>query len=31
MTGTDAAYAPAGSLRRAAPKDRADYEAWRPE
>jgi NADH:ubiquinone oxidoreductase subunit len=30
MTGTDAAYAPSGSLRR-APKARADYEAWRPE
>ncbi|QCO56799.1 NADH:ubiquinone oxidoreductase subunit NDUFA12 (plasmid) [Pseudorhodobacter turbinis] len=31
LTGTDAAYAPAGSLRRAAPVDRSDYEAWQPE
>ncbi len=31
MTGTTAAYAPAGSLRRAKPAPRADYEAWTPE
>ena len=31
LTGTPAAYAPAGSLRRAAPADRSDYEAWSPE
>jgi NADH:ubiquinone oxidoreductase subunit len=31
MTGTDAAYVPAGSLRRAAPVERSDYEAWQPE
>ena len=31
LTGTDAAYAPAGSLRRAVPVDRSDYEAWQPE
>ena len=31
LTGTDAAYAPAGSLRQAAPADRRDYEAWAPE
>ena len=31
LTGTDAAYAPAGSLRRAAPVERSDYEAWQPE
>lgn len=31
LTGTDAAYAPAGSLRRANPVDRSDYEAWQPE
>ncbi len=31
LTGTAAAYAPAGSLRRAAPADRGDYDAWRPE
>lgn len=31
LTGTVAAYAPAGSIRRAAPADRSDYEAWRPE
>ena len=31
MTGTEAAYAPAGSLRRAAPVERRDYEAWQPE
>ena len=31
MTGTAAAYAPAGSIRRAQPADRSDYEAWAPE
>lgn len=31
LTGTDMAYAPAGSLRRAAPAPRSDYEAWTPE
>lgn len=31
MTGTVAAYAPAGSLRRSAPAERSDYEAWTPE
>ena len=31
LTGTMAAYAPAGSIRRAAPADRSDYEAWTPE
>lgn len=31
LTGTMAAYAPAGSLRQAKPVDRSDYEAWSPE
>ena len=31
LTGTGLAYAPAGSLRRAEPLDRKDYEAWSPE
>jgi len=31
LTGTDQAYAPAGSIRRAKPADRRDYEAWNPE
>ena len=31
LTGTDAAYAPPGSIRRAAPAARRDYEAWQPE
>ncbi|QMU58165.1 MAG: NADH:ubiquinone oxidoreductase subunit NDUFA12 [Boseongicola sp.] len=31
LTGTDAAYAPAGSIRRADPIVRRDYEAWQPE
>lgn len=31
LTGTAAAYAPPGSIRRALPADRQDYEAWRPE
>ncbi|WP_420586518.1 NADH:ubiquinone oxidoreductase subunit NDUFA12 [Ruegeria sp.] len=31
LTGTALAYTPAGSLRRADPVERADYEAWSPE
>ncbi|MCC1491760.1 NADH:ubiquinone oxidoreductase subunit NDUFA12 [Cognatishimia sp. F0-27] len=31
LTGTAQAYAPAGSLRRAEPIERKDYEAWSPE
>ena len=31
LTGTVAAYAPAGSIRRERPADRQDYEAWQPE
>ena len=31
LTGTAAAYAPAGSQRQAVPADRRDYEAWSPE
>lgn len=31
MTGTPLAYAPQGSIKRAAPADRRDYEAWSPE
>ncbi len=31
LTGTQMAYAPAGSLRRADPAPRQDYEAWTPE
>lgn len=31
LTGSMAAYAPAGSMRQAAPADRRDYEAWKPE
>lgn len=31
LTGTAMAYAPAGSLRNAAPKERSDYDAWQPE
>jgi NADH:ubiquinone oxidoreductase subunit len=31
LTGTAMAYAPAGSLRAAAPASRSDYEAWKPE
>lgn len=30
-TGSSLAYAPAGSIRRADPAPRADYEAWTPE
>lgn len=31
LTGTELAYAPAGSMRAAQPASRADYEAWQPE
>lgn len=31
LTGTDDAYAPAGSIRRIDPAPRRDYEAWSPE
>ena len=31
LTGTMLAFAPDGSIRRAAPADRSDYEAWSPE
>jgi len=31
LTGTEMAYAPAGSLRNAAPAERRDYDAWQPE
>ncbi|MGR3503364.1 NADH:ubiquinone oxidoreductase subunit NDUFA12 [Pseudaestuariivita sp.] len=31
LTGTALAYAPAGSIRRAEPAERRDYEAWSPE
>ncbi len=31
LTGTPAAYVPAGSLLRAEPVKRRDYEAWQPE
>ncbi|MEJ6395282.1 NADH:ubiquinone oxidoreductase subunit NDUFA12 [Gymnodinialimonas sp. 2305UL16-5] len=31
LTGTAKAYAPAGSIRRAEPIKRDDYEAWSPE
>lgn len=31
LTGTVGAYLPAGSVRRAAPLERRDYEAWQPE
>lgn len=31
LTGTDAAYAPPGSLRRLHPAEQRDYEAWQPE
>ena len=30
-TGSSAAYAPPGSIRRAEPADMSDYEAWSPE
>ncbi len=31
LTGSDEAYVPAGSLHRAQPAERRDYEAWQPE
>lgn len=31
QTGLATAFVPPGSLRRAAPLDRRDYEAWQPE
>ena len=31
LTGTAAAYAPSGSIRRSEPAVRRDYEAWQPE
>jgi NADH:ubiquinone oxidoreductase subunit len=31
LTGSDAAYAPPGSIRRNAPAVRSDYEAWAPK
>ena len=31
LTGSALAYAPTGSIRRAQPDERADYEAWQPE
>jgi NADH:ubiquinone oxidoreductase subunit len=31
LTGTGAAYAPPGSIRRAAPVERRDYDAWAPD
>jgi NADH:ubiquinone oxidoreductase subunit len=31
LTGTEAAYAPPGSIRRNEPVARRDYEAWAPE
>ena len=31
LTGTALAYAPTGSIRRAEPEERRDYEAWSPE
>jgi len=31
LTGTDAAYAPQGSMRAQNPAHRSDYEAWQPE
>ena len=31
LTGTAMAYAPTGSIRRAEPAPRSDYEAWTPE
>ncbi|MEY1555910.1 NADH:ubiquinone oxidoreductase subunit NDUFA12 [Yoonia sp. R2331] len=31
LTGTALAYAPEGSIRRATPAPRRDYEAWTPE
>jgi NADH:ubiquinone oxidoreductase subunit len=31
LTGTPAAYVPAGSLRQPAPAARRDYDAWQPD
>jgi NADH:ubiquinone oxidoreductase subunit len=31
LTGSEAAYAPPGSIRGAVPLARRDYEAWQPE
>ncbi|MBC7153597.1 MAG: NADH:ubiquinone oxidoreductase subunit NDUFA12 [Rhodobacteraceae bacterium] len=31
LTGTELAYAPAGSIRRVQPAPRSDYEPWKPE
>lgn len=31
LTGTTLAYAPAGSIRRKAPEEKRDYEAWSPK
>jgi NADH:ubiquinone oxidoreductase subunit len=31
LTGTMAAYAPPGSIRKSDPVARRDYEAWQPE
>lgn len=31
LTGTDASYVPPGSIRRAAPAARRDYDAWAPD
>ncbi len=31
LTGTPLAYAPPGSIRRAQPETRRDYEAWQPD
>ncbi len=31
LTGSATAYAPAGSIRKGAPAERRDYEAWQPE
>jgi len=31
LTGTAAAYAPTGSIRKTNPQARSDYEAWQPE
>ena len=31
LTGTQMAYAPAGSIRKDAQAERRDYEAWQPE
>lgn len=31
LTGSNAAYAPAGSMRQAQPSEKRDYDAWQPE